>query len=79
MNIEGQAFASHIDINATSVEYLKFIIDESGNEITRIDFGEVIFGQRTEIKGFLVNNSPKPFSFRVNFLHRICHLKNVGS
>ena len=29
----------------------------------------MFFGQKKEIKGFLVNNSPKSFGFRVNFIH----------
>lgn len=66
--VEGQTFMNHIDVNATSVEFLKFIVDEEGNEMSKVDFGEVFFGAKKEIKGYLVNNSPKPFKFRVNFV-----------
>lgn len=66
---EGQAFMNHIDVNATSVEFLKFIVDTDGNELSKVDFGSVFFGQKREIKGFLVNNSPKPFKFKVNYMH----------
>lgn len=66
---EGQSFMNHIDVNATSVEFLKFIVDTDGNELTKVDFGSVFFGQKREIKGFLVNNSPRPFKFKVNYLH----------
>jgi hypothetical protein len=67
VSVEGQTFMKHIDVNATAVEFLKFIIDENGNELNRVDFGEVFFGQKTEFKGFLVNNSPAPFNYRINF------------
>ena len=67
VSVEGQTFMKHIDVNATAVEFLKFIIDENGNELNRVDFGEVFFGQKTELKGFLVNNSPAPFNYRINF------------
>ena len=67
--VEGQTFMSHIDVNATSVEFQRFVIDEGGNELSKVDFGEVFFGQRNEIKGFLVNNSPKQLAFRVSFIH----------
>lgn len=57
----------HIDINATAVEFMKFIIDENGNELSKVDFGEVFYGQKSEAKGYMVNNSPHPFNFRINF------------
>ena len=69
VHLEGQSFLNHIDVNATSVEFLKFIVDTDGNEMSKVEFGEVFFGQRREIKGYLVNNSPKPFKFKVSFIH----------
>jgi hypothetical protein len=66
---DGQAFMNHIDVNATSVEFLKFIVDTEGNELAKVDFGSVFFGQKKELRGFLVNNSPKPFRFKVSFIH----------
>lgn len=66
---DGQSFMNHIDVNATSVEFLKFVVDTEGNELTKVDFGNVFFGQKRELRGFLVNNSPKPFKFKVSFIH----------
>lgn len=69
VTVEGNTFMKHLDINATAVEYMKFIIDENGNELSRVDFNEVFFGQKSELKGYIVNNSPEKFNFRVNFLY----------
>jgi hypothetical protein len=66
---EGQSFMNHIDVNATSVEFLKFVVDTDGNELSKVDFGNVFFGQKKELRGYLVNNSPKPFKFKVSFIH----------
>lgn len=67
--LDGQSFMNHIDVNATSVEFLKFIVDTEGIELKKVEFGDVFFGQRKENKGFLVNNSPKPLKFKVTFIH----------
>jgi len=67
--LDSQSFLNHIDVNATSVDFLKFIVDDEGNELSRVEFGDVFFGDKKEIKGFLVNNAPKPSKFRVNFIH----------
>ena len=63
----GQTFQKHIEINATSVEFNRFLIDEAGNLTRSLDFGNVYFGQQKEIKTFLVNNTPKGFNFKSKF------------
>lgn len=63
----GQTFQNHIEVNATSVEFNRFIIDEGGNITRSIDFGEVYFGQLKEVRTFLVNNTPKAFAFKAKF------------
>jgi hypothetical protein len=40
----GKAFLSSIDINATCVDYMQFIIDSEGKELSVVSFGEVLFG-----------------------------------
>jgi len=63
----GHMFQKYIEINATSVEFNRFIIDEGGNLTRSLDFGTVYFGQQKEIKTFLVNNTPKSFHFKSKF------------
>ncbi len=63
----GQTFQKNIEINATSVEFNRFLIDETGNLTRSLDFGTIYFGQQKEIKTFLVNNTPKSFNFKANF------------
>ena len=38
---DGQTFLNQIDVNATCVEYLRFIINDQGEELSRLDFGTV--------------------------------------
>jgi len=35
---DGQSFLNQIDVNATCVEYLKFIINENGEELHKLQF-----------------------------------------
>ncbi len=65
--VEGQMFQSYIDVNATSVEYNRFLIDEFGNQTTNIDFGSMYYGQPKDIRCFLVNNTPKSVKFTSKF------------
>lgn len=46
-------------MNATSVDFNRFIVDNEHTRIENIDFGELYFGEKREFKGFLVNNTPK--------------------
>jgi hypothetical protein len=64
----GKAFTDKIDVNATCVEFLRFIINEEGEELSKIDFGAVLFGQKKKLTGHLVNNSPEGFYFRIAYL-----------
>ena len=64
----GKAFTDKIDVNATCVEFLRFIINEEGEELNKIDFGSVLFGQKKKLTGHLVNNSPEGFYFRIAYL-----------
>lgn len=64
----GKAFLNSIDINATCVDYMQFIIDGEGKELSVVSFGEVLFGQTVKKNGFLVNNSPEKLKFKVNYM-----------
>ena len=39
-----QAFQKHIDVNATSVEFSRFVIDDQGNNCQSFDFGTFYYG-----------------------------------
>lgn len=65
---DGQCFLRQIDVNATCVEFLKFIINDKGEELTSLEFGTVLFGQRKKLLGYLVNNSPESFYFNVTYI-----------
>jgi hypothetical protein len=65
---DGKSFVSTIDINATCVEFLRFIINEEGEELNKIDFGKVLFGEKKKITGHLINNSPEGFHFNVTYM-----------
>lgn len=64
----GKSFIDKIDVNATCVEFLRFIINEEGEDLRDINFGTVLFGQKKILTGHLVNNSPEGFFFRVIYL-----------
>ena len=65
---EGKTFQKQIDVNATCVEFMKFIIDDQGEEINKMDFDTVIFGGKKSLQGYLVNNSPEHFYFKINYI-----------
>lgn len=64
----GKSFIDKIDVNATCVEFLRFIINEEGEDLRDINFGTVLFGQKKKLTGHLVNNSPEGFYFRIIYL-----------
>lgn len=65
--VDGISYQSNIEISATSVEYNKFIINESGAKTDNFNFGPMYFGQNKEIKAFLVNNTPQMYLFKTKF------------
>lgn len=64
----GKLFLNSIDVNATCVDYMQFIIDKEGKEMMNVSFGDVLFGQTVKRSGFLVNNSPEKLKFNSNYL-----------
>ncbi|KAL4498636.1 hypothetical protein ABPG72_019754 [Tetrahymena utriculariae] len=64
---DAQCLQKHIDINATSVEFTRFIIDENGSQVSQFDFGTFYYGQKKAIIGYLVNNTPKKYRFKTRF------------
>ena len=64
----GKSFTEVIDVNATCVEFLRFIINEEGEDLRDINFGTVLFGQKKKLTGHLVNNSPEGFYYRIIYL-----------
>lgn len=71
MNVQGQTVQKEIELSATSVDFFVFIIDEHGNQSTNFDFGDVYYGQKGVIETYLVNNSPKKYTFRTKFLQGV--------
>lgn len=64
----GKSFTDKIDVNATCVEFLRFIINEEGEDLRDINFGTVLYGQKKKLTGHLVNNSPEGFYYRIIYL-----------
>ena len=64
----GKLFLNSIDVNATCVDYMQFIIDKEGKEMMNVTFGDVLFGQTVKKSGFLVNNSPEKLKFNSSYL-----------
>jgi len=64
----GKSFANSIEISATCVEFMQFLIDKTGKEIESINFGDVTFGKKSKSYGFLVNNSPEQLYFKFNLI-----------
>ena len=62
---EGQPLTRTIDVNATGVDFNIFLIDQQGTRTELVDFRELYFGQKREISGFLVNNTPHDVDFKV--------------
>lgn len=42
---DGQTLQKTIDVNATSVEFTRFVIDENGSQANQFDFQTFYFGQ----------------------------------
>jgi len=65
--VDGIPFQANIEVSATSVEFNRFIINESGAKTDNFGFGSMYFGQEKEIKAFLVNNTPSLYKFKTKF------------
>lgn len=50
-------------MNATSVEFNRFIIDENGIQSNLLEFGSMYFGGTKTLEAYLVNNTPKKYQF----------------
>ncbi|CAD8117028.1 unnamed protein product [Paramecium sonneborni] len=61
----GLSLKNPIDINATSIEFTRFLIDQSGTQNNHFDFGTIYYGQQKQIEVYLVNNTPKQQKFKV--------------
>ncbi len=65
--VDGQSYLKKIEINGTSVEYNRCIIDQNGTVAKNLNFGSLYYGEKKEISTFLINNTPKPFKFKAKF------------
>ena len=74
INVEGQPYQKIIDVNATVVEYNRFVVDKTGGTSSNINFGNMYFGEHREVDSILVNNTPEDFHFIANF--RIGKIQN---
>lgn len=77
--IEGQTLKRHIDVSATAVDYNRFMVDQNGTRSEIFDFGDLYIGQKKEFKGFLVNNTPNSYNFRVQIRLGLINLNNVSA
>lgn len=59
VNADGNSLQKNIDINATSIEFTRFLIDENGTQTTQFDFGTTYYGQTKDVETYLVNNTPR--------------------
>jgi hypothetical protein len=59
VSADGNTLQKNIDINATSIEFTRFLIDENGTQSTLFDFGTTYYGQSKDIETYLVNNTPR--------------------
>lgn len=64
---DAHCLQKHIDVNATSVEFTRFIIDDNGSQVSQFDFGTFYYGEKKTIVGYLVNNTPKKYKFKTRF------------
>jgi hypothetical protein len=46
---------------------MKYIIDETGTEVTSFDFDMFYYGMKKHLVGYLVNNTPKKYRFKTRF------------
>jgi hypothetical protein len=83
-------FQKTIDVNATSVEYNRFFIDQNGQQIgflfnylDSISFDSMYFGSSNKFQTFLVNNTPKKTHFknkiRIGSASSMQDSKNINS
>ncbi|EGR27619.1 hypothetical protein IMG5_193180 [Ichthyophthirius multifiliis] len=70
---DGHVFQKQIEVNATSVKFMKFIIDQTGLDVTSFDFGTFYYGMKKQIVGYLVNNTPKKYKFKTRFRQGILY------
>lgn len=54
-----------LDVAATSVDYMRMLLDLKGAQVTILDFGEFYIGRQKSIKVKYVNNSPVSYQYRI--------------
>jgi len=72
---DGKLIQKNIEVNATSVEFVRNIIDEQGEPTSLIDFGLMYFGEVREKEFYLVNNTPEILKYNCQI--RIGNKKNL--
>ncbi|CAD8106047.1 unnamed protein product [Paramecium primaurelia] len=60
----GLSLKNPIDINATSIEFTRFLIDQNGTQSNHFNFGTMFYGQQKQIEAYLINNTPKQQRFK---------------
>ena len=69
--IQGHLKKYFLELSATVVTYCNFLVDDKGNEISVLNFEEILLGDERTKKVTLINNSPKPAQFRIQILKGI--------
>ncbi|CAD8120828.1 unnamed protein product [Paramecium sonneborni] len=54
-----------IEINATSIQFTRFLIDQNGTQSNTFHFGTMFYGQQKQIEAYLINNTPRQQKFKV--------------
>lgn len=71
ITVQGKSEKHHIDLLATVVSHSHFLVDESGNEISVLNFEEILIGEERHKKVIFISNSPKTTQFKVQIIKGI--------
>lgn len=65
VKVDGVQLQKSIDINATCIEYTRFLLDQFGTQSNHLAFSHVFFGEKNVIQTKIFNNTPVATDFKV--------------
>lgn len=65
LRVDGVQMQQLIDVNATCVEFSRFITDQNGVQTNYINFNHVYFSEKSVIQTKLYNNTPVSVDFKI--------------
>jgi hypothetical protein len=71
LSIQGHPGKYFLDLMATVVSFSNFLVDDKGNEVSILNFDEILLGDERHRRLTIVNNSPRPSQFKVQILKGI--------